>query len=169
MNKWFKVYLKTHEQWPITFFTGADKSSQEIQTIKELKNYLKKHASIHYIKPTAKDRQEKMNIMYKSQILTIVGPILQKETDLVHIYDVMSLSEASHKWGLKTASTLRNAIRNKRFQANEHRKSDGTWLVTKQGMTRLYGPEPDHDYDKLIVNEINYLEKGGKFELTAKL
>lgn len=63
------------------------------------------------------------------------------------INEVMTLSEASQKWNIPQI-TLKNACAGQkgyppRFTADECRKSGRTWLVTRQGMERLYGPESE--------------------------
>ena len=53
------------------------------------------------------------------------------------IKDVMTVAEATGIWDLGE-STIRKAIERGRFTCTECRKSKGTWLVTKQGMERLF-------------------------------
>lgn len=60
--------------------------------------------------------------------------------------DVMTAKEAAERWGIAPI-TIRQACSGykkspPRFTAEESRKSAGTWLVTRAGMERLYGPEP---------------------------
>ena len=55
---------------------------------------------------------------------------------------VMTFPEACKRWNLGE-STLRKAARSGRFLENEARKSEKTWLVTRAGMERLYGKEPE--------------------------
>mgnify|MGYP001642861474 CR=1 FL=1 len=59
--------------------------------------------------------------------------------------DVMSAAEAAERWGISPV-TVKQACSGQRntpprFTNSECRKSKGTWLVTKQGMERLYGEE----------------------------
>lgn len=61
------------------------------------------------------------------------------------INEVMTASEAATRWD-KAQITIKNACAGQkgyppRFTDQECRKSGGTWLVTTQGMIRLYGPE----------------------------
>lgn len=61
------------------------------------------------------------------------------------INEVMTLSEASQRWEVPQI-TLKNACAGQkgyppRFTPDECRKSGKAWLVTREGMTRLYGPE----------------------------
>lgn len=63
------------------------------------------------------------------------------------INDIMAISEASEKWNL-LPDTLKKACAGQkgyppRFTPDECRKSGGTWLVTRQGMERLYGQEKE--------------------------
>lgn len=58
--------------------------------------------------------------------------------------EVMSVTEAAELWGLKPVS-VRLACTGysrsePRFTKKEARKSGNTWLVTRAGMERLYGP-----------------------------
>jgi len=50
----------------------------------------------------------------------------------------ITLAEAALRWN-RADSTLRNAIRRRRFLPDEVRKSGGTWLVRTSAMERLYG------------------------------
>lgn len=57
--------------------------------------------------------------------------------------DVMSTQEAAERWG-KEASSVKHLCtgiqgRPPRLTETECRKSGGVWLVTRQGMERLYG------------------------------
>ena len=59
------------------------------------------------------------------------------------IDDVMTATEAAEIWGLNP-STLKKACTGQkgyppRFTADECRKSENIWLVTRAGMERLYG------------------------------
>lgn len=54
------------------------------------------------------------------------------------INDVLTASEASNLWGLER-SVVRKAIERGKFSKGEYRKSSGTWLVTRQGMERVFG------------------------------
>ncbi len=57
--------------------------------------------------------------------------------------EVISTKEAAELWDLSPVSVkhLCTGIQNRppRLTAEECRKSGGIWLVTKSGMTRLYG------------------------------
>lgn len=59
---------------------------------------------------------------------------------------IMTASEAAARWGLAVI-TVRQACSGykkapPRFTEQEARKSAGTWLVTKEGMERVFGSEP---------------------------
>ena len=61
----------------------------------------------------------------------------------------ISASEATEKWGLG-ASTIRQAIHEKRLLPGEYRKSGSVWLVRKSAMKRLYGePKKKLDIDRI--------------------
>lgn len=65
------------------------------------------------------------------------------------INEVMTLSEASQMWEVPQI-TLKNACAGQkgyppRFTSDECRKSGRTWLVTHEGMSRLYGLESNND------------------------
>lgn len=60
--------------------------------------------------------------------------------------DVMTSAEAAERWKLSPV-TVKQACAGQRntpprFTPAECRKAKGTWLVTRQGMERLYGEEP---------------------------
>ena len=59
--------------------------------------------------------------------------------------DKMTVAEAAALWG-KSVVTVRQACTGykkaaPRFRENEARQSGATWLVTRDGMTRVFGPE----------------------------
>ena len=58
------------------------------------------------------------------------------------IQEVMTFPEACKRWNLGE-STLRKAALSGRFLEDEVRKSEKCWLVTRAGMERLYGKEPE--------------------------
>ena len=58
--------------------------------------------------------------------------------------DVMTTQEAAERWNV-TADSLKQNCRGRvknGFKEGEFRKSGKNWLVTRQGMERLYGEEP---------------------------
>lgn len=59
--------------------------------------------------------------------------------------EIMTTAEAAERWGKSNISVkhLCTGIQGRppRLTESECRKSGGVWLVTKQGMTRLYGEE----------------------------
>ena len=62
--------------------------------------------------------------------------------------EVMTVAEAAERWG-KAGITVRQACTGykkapPRFREDEARRSGATWLITVAGMTRVFGPEPDH-------------------------
>ena len=62
--------------------------------------------------------------------------------------DVMTTQEAGERWGVPADSIKQCCLKryaNKQFTDDEARKSGKNWLVTRQGMERLYGEEVDHN------------------------
>ena len=60
--------------------------------------------------------------------------------------DVMTSAEAAERWKISPV-TVKQACSGQRntpprFTSDECRKAKGTWLVSRQGMERLYGEEP---------------------------
>lgn len=60
--------------------------------------------------------------------------------------DVMTSAEAAERWKISPV-TVKQACSGQRntpprFTSEECRKAKGTWLVSRQGMERLYGEEP---------------------------
>lgn len=56
--------------------------------------------------------------------------------------DVMTTQEAGERWGIPADSIKQCCLKrypNKQFTDDEARKSGKNWLVTRQGMERLYG------------------------------
>lgn len=59
--------------------------------------------------------------------------------------DVMTTQEAGERWKVPADSIKQCCLKRyafKQFTDNEARKSGRNWLVTRQGMERLYGEEP---------------------------
>ena len=58
--------------------------------------------------------------------------------------DVMTTQEAGERWNVPADSIKQCCLKryaNKQFTDDEARKSGKNWLVTRQGMERLYGKE----------------------------
>ncbi len=59
--------------------------------------------------------------------------------------EVLTTPEASKRWNVPQVTIKKACAGQKgyppRFTPDECRKSGGTWLVTRQGMERLYGKE----------------------------
>lgn len=58
--------------------------------------------------------------------------------------DVMTTQEAGERWNVPADSIKQCCLKryaNKQFADDEARKSGKNWLVTRQGMERLYGKE----------------------------
>lgn len=50
-----------------------------------------------------------------------------------------TFSEAAIIWNLYDGSTLRRAVKAKRFKPSEFKKIGNTYIVSERGMNRLYG------------------------------
>ena len=61
---------------------------------------------------------------------------------MMQIKNVITTTEAARLWRLDP-STVKKACQQGRFAREEHRKSGRDWLVTRGGMERLYGPQPE--------------------------
>ncbi len=63
--------------------------------------------------------------------------------------DVMTLAEASVIWKIEYKALLEcivgDPLRPLHFHSDEYDRIQDTWIVTKQGMERLYGPMPSID------------------------
>lgn len=62
---------------------------------------------------------------------------------------VMTATEAAERWG-KADRTVRQACTGykgapPRFKEGEFRQSGKVWLITVEGMTRVFGPEPEKE------------------------
>lgn len=58
--------------------------------------------------------------------------------------DIMTTQEAGERWNVPADSIKQCCLKryaNKQFTEEEARKSGKNWLVTRQGMERLYGKE----------------------------
>ena len=65
---------------------------------------------------------------------------------------VMTATEAAKRWG-KADITIRQACSGykkspPRFTSDEARRSGSTWLVTVDGMNRVFGPEPRNTVER---------------------
>lgn len=60
------------------------------------------------------------------------------------INDVMTTQEAAERWKMTANALCQNCLGRVKagFSPGEFKKSGRNWLVTRQGMERLYGKEP---------------------------
>ncbi|MGE4282291.1 MAG: helix-turn-helix domain-containing protein [Clostridia bacterium] len=56
----------------------------------------------------------------------------------MNLNDVLTGPEAAVEWGLGE-STVRNAAASGRFLPEEARRAGKNWLITRQGMERVFG------------------------------
>lgn len=62
---------------------------------------------------------------------------------MIDLNKVLTLNEAAVRWKLADGATIRKAIERKRFEHHEIRKSGSIWLISLNGMVRVFGPEPE--------------------------
>jgi hypothetical protein len=72
------------------------------------------------------------------------------------IEKVLTVKEAADRWGLADI-TVRQACTGykkaaPRFRSGEYRQSGSTWLITVDGMTRVFGPEKQDKIYRLYMN-----------------
>lgn len=63
----------------------------------------------------------------------------------------MTTQEAGERWGILADSIKQCCLKrytNKQFTYDEARKSEKNWLVTRQGLERLYGKIKNNDSNK---------------------
>lgn len=68
--------------------------------------------------------------------------------------DIMTTQEAAERWNV-TADSLKQNCRGRvknGFKEGEFKKSGKMWLVTRQGMERLYGKENINLIDDLMLS-----------------
>ena len=58
--------------------------------------------------------------------------------DILRLVDVFTVPEAATVWEGVTEPTLKRYLAEGRFRWNEARKGRGTWLLTRQGMNRIF-------------------------------
>jgi hypothetical protein len=58
--------------------------------------------------------------------------------------DVLTASEVDELWRLRPTTTRKYCIRG-HFNSKEARKAMGTWLITRKGATRVFGPIANED------------------------
>lgn len=118
---------------------------------KELKNPLQEIAAVYevlssqgkvFVVGERKDAEDEalgsfQGMLAKESIYSIVPAVPKLQH--VNLELVMSLSEAAEKWGLSDGSSIRKAIERKKFRDTEVKCSGSIWLVTYQGMQRVFG------------------------------
>ncbi|MBB6454660.1 hypothetical protein HNQ94_003149 [Salirhabdus euzebyi] len=170
MRESFIVYIKWpgklegYKKWPVTLFGNDDHTYHQLHTLEEVRNWLKKNNKIYFSVQVDSYQQ-----ILTSQILTVIGPIPITERETIPIQDVYTLKEAALRWGLSDGSTIRKAIERNKFENHEVKKSESTWLITTDGMMRLYGPKNEESLPSLIVNKMYYNEETGKFQTERKV
>ena len=73
----------------------------------------------------------------------------------MNLDDVMTTQEAGARWNVPADSIKQCCLKRyakKQFTDDEARKSGKNWLVTRQGMERLYGKEKTMKTYKITMN-----------------
>lgn len=79
------------------------------------------------------------------EVLINTDPLFREAVDATaNLNDILTAAEAARLWGLDS-STVKKACQQGRFTAEEARKSGHNWLVTVEGMRRVYGEAKDRE------------------------
>ena len=84
-------------------------------------------------------------IIAAKDILTTIN--IKESTVLNSVY---TLKEAAEKWALADGSSIRKAIERNKFYNTEIKQSGSVWIVTENGMNRVFGQRDIKD--KYIIN-----------------
>lgn len=79
----------------------------------------------------------------------------------MNLDDVMTTQEAGERWNVPADSIKQCCLKRyakKQFTDDEARKSGKNWLVTRQGMERLYGKEKTMKTYRITMNQENPIE-----------
>jgi hypothetical protein len=172
MSASFVIYMKLQEKmegykkWPVMLFNLQANNFNQLTSLAEVKDWLKENNKVYYLSAL---QETSFQTILASQILTIIGPVGIEDRQSLPIHDVYTLKEAAARWGLSDGSTIRKAIERKKFLLHEVRKSESTWLITSDAMTRVYGPEDEESLPRLIVNQIYYDKETGIFQTRRTL
>lgn len=172
MVNYFLVYMKLsnkrngYKKWPVTLYMYDNETYTMLESLTGIREWLSVNKKIFFL--NYGDKTEYKPIL-KSQILTIIGPVLIPSTDSISIQEVYTLNEAAKIWGLADGSTVRKALERGKFEFEEAKKSESTWLVTLSGMMRLFGPPNEDQYERLIINQISYDHFSESFKIEKVL
>lgn len=75
--------------------------------------------------------------MYNAKLSNRRNRCLQKKAKSL-LSQVLTAREADEEWGMASGTVRRDCNRG-RFYAEEVKKSAGTWLITRQALSRVYG------------------------------
>jgi hypothetical protein len=71
--------------------------------------------------------------------------LVEEKKDGIKLKEVFTFSQAAKEYNLADGSTLRRSVKDGRFREDEIQKLGNTWVVTKEGMERLYGKRRDSE------------------------
>ena len=135
-KRWIARYDELHGK--IVFrFTDAPLGQYEA----ELNPYRWFHAEA--IDATEKDGRKNLSLGTKDIAFREAWPEFEEARLAAKAFGkVLTAVEAAELYG-KEESTVKKACQVGRFHAHEARKTGKVWLVTRAGMERLYGPQPE--------------------------
>lgn len=89
--------------------------------------------------------------------------IVKINEDNLCLDKVFTLKEAAKKWFLADGSTIRKAIERDKFSSKEIKQSGSVWLITLEGMERVFGPMGIENY--YVINQKELLSTLSKVYL----
>lgn len=115
-------------------------SGIELNKLEEVWNSLEKDGGIQVKGDMYSIFGEYINVfsgrVNKDEIISIINI----DEDGLCLDKVFTLKEAAKKWLLADGSTIRKAIEREKFKDSEIKQSGSVWLVTSDGMERVFGP-----------------------------
>lgn len=69
-----------------------------------------------------------------------------KPEDIIKITDVLTVPKAVEKWPSRSEPTLKRYLAEGKFKSFEARKVGGTWILTRQGMMRVFCKDKYDNY-----------------------
>lgn len=92
---------------------------------------------------------------------------------MTNISDIMTTQEAAERWGLNPGSVKHlctgiGKVKPRLVEGKECRKSGGVWIITREGMERLYGREqPKQAYYFAELQNAGSYRKAEKLKATS--
>lgn len=92
---------------------------------------------------------------------------------MTNINDIMTTQEAAERWGLNPGSVKHlctgiGKVKPRLVEGKECRKSGGVWIITREGMERLYGKErPKQAYYFAEIQNAGSYRQAEKLKATS--